>query len=342
MWKAVYADFSDLPKHEQIKLFNLIKEDFFPDEDEKVNDAVTAIRETRFNEGVACVHCGSVKVKRNGKYRNRQRYLCRDCGKSFNDLTNTPISGTHYLGKWSTFFQLMVEGYTLPKIAKRLKIHLSTAFYWRHKVLFSLRSLGFETLKGIVESDETFFKESFKGHEVIDRKPKKRGGRDKKRGISNLKIAVVVAQDRNGKVIARKAGTGRIRAEEINAVIGDHIDSSSLLCTDTATNYKKFALMKKLKHETINLSKEGYVKKGIYHLQHVNSYHKRLKGWMQRFQGVATKYLDNYLYWFNFLQQSKKMATKEQINQMLLRACQKSNVITVKYLREVLKKPYPN
>ncbi len=335
MWKDVYADFSDLPKHEQQKLFDLIKEEFFSDANEDMKDAFKAIRETRFTEGLGCIHCGSVKVKRNGKYRNRQRYLCRDCGKSFNDLTNTPISGTRYLGKWSTFFQLMVEGYTLPKIAERLGIHLSTAFYWRHKVLFALRSLGFQTLKGIIESDETFFKESFKGREVVDRKPKKRGGRDKKRGISNLKIAVVVAQDRNGQVISQKAGTGRVRAEEINAVIGDFIDPSSLLCTDTATNYKKFALMKELKHETINISKEGYVKKGIYHLQNVNSYHKRLKDWMQRFQGVATKYLDNYLYWFNFLQQSKKMENKERVNQLLLSACQKSNLITVRYLREV-------
>ena len=98
MWKDVYADFTDLPKHEQQKLFNLIKEEFFSDEEEEMKDALTAIRETRFNKGLACVHCGSVKVKRNGKYRNRQRYLCRDCGKSFNDLTNTPISGTRYLG----------------------------------------------------------------------------------------------------------------------------------------------------------------------------------------------------------------------------------------------------
>lgn len=88
MWKGVYADFTDLPKHEQQKLFNLIKEEFFSDEDEE--EEFTVIRETRFNEGLACVHCGSVKVKRNGKYRNRQRYLCRDCGKSFNGLTNTP------------------------------------------------------------------------------------------------------------------------------------------------------------------------------------------------------------------------------------------------------------
>lgn len=33
------------------------------------------------------------------------------------------------------------------------------------------------------------------------------------KGISNLKIAVVVAQDRNGN----KAGTGRVKAEEIDA-----------------------------------------------------------------------------------------------------------------------------
>ncbi|MCU9614805.1 IS1595 family transposase [Caldibacillus lycopersici] len=335
MWKDVYADFLDLPKHEQIRLFKHLKEDFFSEEERIITEAFTTIRETRFKEGLGCVHCGSVKVKRNGTYRGRQRYLCRDCGKSFNDLTNTPLSGTRYLGKWAKYFQLMVEGFTLPKIAKKLKIHLSTAFYWRHKILFSLRSMGFQILKGIVESDETFFKESLKGRRTLDRKPKKRGGRDKKRGISNLKIAVVVAQDRNGQVIAQKAGTGRVRAEEIDAVIGNYIDPSSLLCTDTATNYKKFSLIKSLKHEPINLSKEGYVKKGIYHLNNVNNYHKRLKDWMDRLRGVATKYLDNYLYWFSFLQKSKKIEDKERINQMLLSACQNSNIITVKYLREI-------
>jgi len=103
------------------------------------------------------------------------------------------------------------------------------------------------------------------------------------RGISHLKIAVVVAQDRNGQVIAQKAGNSRVKAEEIDSVIGSYIDPSSLLCTDTATNYKKSAQIKALKHEPINLSKEGYFKKGIYHLQNVNNYHKRLKGWMDRF-----------------------------------------------------------
>ena len=36
---------------------------------------------------------------------------------------------------------------------------------------------------------------------------------------------------------------------------------------------------------------------GIYHIQNVNNYDSRLKTWMRRFNGVATKYLDSYLGW---------------------------------------------
>ena len=164
-------------------------------------------------------------------------------------------------------------------------------------------------MQGIVESDETFFRESMKGREITHRKAKKRGEKDKKRGISNLKIAVVVAQDRNGSVIAREAGTGRVRAEEIETVLGEYIHPSALLCTDTATNYKKFAKMKGLQHEAVNERQKQRVKKGIYHIQHVNNFHNRLKGWMERFQGVATKYLDNYLYWFRWLDTGKNLGS---------------------------------
>ena len=76
--------------------------------------------------------------------------------------------------------------------------------------------------------------------------------------------------------------------------IGDYIHPSSLLCTETATNYKMFAKIKGLQHETVNERQKQRVKKGIYHIQHVNNFHNRLKGWMERFRGVATKYLDNY------------------------------------------------
>ena len=40
---------------------------------------------------------------------------------------------------------------------------------------------------------------------------------------------------------------------------------------------------------------------GAIHVQNVNAYHGRLKQWLQRFHGVATGYLDNYLGWFRAL-----------------------------------------
>jgi hypothetical protein len=117
-------------------------------------------------------------------------------------------------------------------------------------------------------------------------------------------------------------------------VLGKHIDTSALLCTDTATNYKKFATMKDLQHEAINVRKGVYTKKGIYHIQHVNGYHTRLKKWMNRFQGVATKYLDNYLFWHRFLELNKKMPFQERVKKMLLCSCQRVNFTTVNSIRK--------
>lgn len=49
--------------------------------------------------------------------------------------------------------------------------------------------------------------------------------------------------------------------------------------------------------------------KGLYHIQNVNNYDRRLKGWIQRFNGVPTKYLNKYLTWF---QELKAFAIREK------------------------------
>lgn len=44
------------------------------------------------------------------------------------------------------------------------------------------------------------------------------------------------------------------------------------------------------------------VQEAAFHIQNVNAYHSRLKQWMVRFHGVATKYLVNYLGWRRMLE----------------------------------------
>lgn len=63
MLEDVYADFTELPKQGQIKLFNHLKSEFFSNGEDEMKDTFTTIRETPFSEGLGCVHCGSVKVK---------------------------------------------------------------------------------------------------------------------------------------------------------------------------------------------------------------------------------------------------------------------------------------
>lgn len=94
---------------------------------------------------------------------------------------------------------------------------------------------------------------------------------------------------------------GRVNKCKIEGTIGRYVGRDNILCTDAWRSYTHFARSKGIEHYKINSSENEHVKKGIYHIQNVNNYHKRLKDWMCRFNGVASKYLDNYLAYFKFL-----------------------------------------
>src|ERR1700760_1033295 len=93
----------------------------------------------------------------------------------------------------------MVDGVSTAKAAARCGVHYTTAFRWRHRFLASLAGDKPKALAGIVEGDETFILESFKGKRSgMPRKSRKRGGASAKRGISAEQIPVLVARDRQG------------------------------------------------------------------------------------------------------------------------------------------------
>jgi transposase-like protein len=285
----------------------------------EVSEYLTEIRETKFSEGNICPHCMSTRIRGHGKYRGRQRYMCKNCGKTFNDMSCTPLAGIHKPEKFGQYIKFM----------------LTTSFYWRHKVLNALCNLDIEKLYGVVESDEKYFIESFKGKKKnICRKPKKRGTPAKKRGISNQQACVLVAMDRNGHIISGHAGMGLINAKQIDSIIGTYISNDSTLCSDSSNNYINFAKLKGLAHVQVNASKKMYVINSIYHIQHVNSYHGKLESFINgRFRGVATKYIDNYLFWHRFLELHKSYDKVELEKILLIKIFASSNSTTVADLR---------
>ena len=85
-------------------------------------------------------------------------------------------------------------------------------------------------------------------------------------------------------------------AKSIGAVLEPIIDRRAVLVTDAEPAFSAFANDHEIAHVSLVASKKERSWDG-YHIQHVNAYCGELKGWMFRFRGVATKYLDSYLGW---------------------------------------------
>jgi transposase-like protein len=275
------------------------------------NRAIDEIQEQKHKDGLVCPHCNNHSVVRFGKYViktrtgevKRQRYLCKSCRQTFNDLTHTPLQRTRRPHLWVRFIECMIEGFSLRKCAELLHNEVThvTLFYWRHKILAALKQIPTETFQGIVEMDETYFLFSEKGkRNIAERKSRKRGGKAKYRGISNDQICVLVARDRQKMTFSGVLGRGRIRTAKLDEAIGCHLTESNVLCTDSWRAFSSYANTKGLAHYRFKSDGKQRVK-GVYHIQNVNNYHSRLKRWIDRFNGVATKYLQHYLAWFRYL-----------------------------------------
>lgn len=249
-----------------------------------------------------CPHCRSIRVVRNGHADGLQRYKCRACKRSFNALTGTPLARLRQKNKWLAQAEAVREGLTIKQAAVRLKVAPSTAFRWRHRFLALPKTVQAQSLVGIAEADETFFLHSCKGQRRLARKPRRRGGRAAKRGLSKEQVPVLVARDRSGataNIILAADGKA-----DLVAALRPLLPSDTILCTDGSSVLAAAVKEVGVPHRPVNVSAGQRVLAGVYHIQNVNAYDSRLKNWMRRFHGVATKYLDSYLGWFRTLDRS--------------------------------------
>ena len=250
--------------------------------------------EARFAAAPRCPWCASTTPGKWGSANGLKRYRCKPCGMTFSALTGTPLAHLHKRDLWADHAQALVDGISLRRVAARLDVDLTTAFRWRHRFLKAPKALKPKVLEGTVEADETYFLRSEKGSRQLSRPARKRGGKAAKRGLSEEQVPVLIARDRN------HATTDQIledrSTKSIAAVLGPIVAKSAVLVSDGAQTYRAFANAANILHVSLNLS-AGERTWGIYHIQNVNNYGSRLKTWMRRFNGVATKYLDSYLGW---------------------------------------------
>ena len=259
-------------------------------------DAVCQIIERRVSEAPQCPRCGAAHIRRYGVEHGLQRYRCVGCGRTFNALTGTPLARLRKKECWASFASSLQQSHSVREAARQAGVAKNTSFRWRHRFLRLDRDAQKQTLTGIVEVDESFVLESRKGERGLPREARKRGGKAKKPGLSEEQTPVLIARDRHGDQL--NAVLPNRTAEAVGAALdGVLAKDDVLLCVDGDTAMIAYAKKHGIEFETIIASKGEHVHEKVLHLQNVNAAVSRFKNWLTRFNGVASKYLPNYLAW---------------------------------------------
>ena len=171
-----------------------------------------------------CPHCAAAAPQRWGHASGLRRDRCRTCRKTFNALTGPSLARLRKKECWLAYGEALAAGMSLTQAAAHCGVHLTTSFRWRHRFLRAPTATR-EALGGVVEVDETFDRRSHKGSRrwrraegSLERRPRRRGERAGKRGLSAEQVPALIARDPAGGD-AVEAAHPALQA----AVVGVHV-----------------------------------------------------------------------------------------------------------------------
>lgn len=242
----------------------------------------------------ACPHCENPNFIKFGKEKGTQRYRCKKCNKTFRATTGSSLHYMHKRILADKYIKTMRKGLSLRKAALEVGISLKTSFSWRHKFLSSL-SLVKRTEKEDVINGKAVkiikLPYSDKGRRKAPEKYTKQSvslmivGKDEttitRLSPSNqVKSALSILKDIHDKTLI---------AEIPDRILKPAIDRSGKPRLNTKTKVYKDL------QKDVNIKTDG------------------LMSWMERFQGVATKYLHHYWNWFSVIDNIKLYSKQESV-----------------------------
>lgn len=258
-----------------------------------------------------CLYCGSIKIIKNGfSAKGRQRYLCKECHKTFTAVSksffkNTRLSYT----QWLKLLDCEMMGLTLKETSYQINISTTSCFYMRHKLYQSLESIQAKTLKGEVQLDTAFINMDLKGLKIMP-KPVKGSKKNPRKDYifdKDPHICISTAADSKGSILFRISGYGAESSIKYQKHIG-YFDEKCKIISDGSSSILKFAKQNNFKCITLT---EGYHKtKDGKHISDVNSLHSDLKNLIRNKRGISLKHLQGYLNWLVFKRLLAKIKRK--------------------------------
>lgn len=227
-----------------------------------------------------CPYCNNKDFIKYGMYKNIQRYKCKDntCGKTFTDeIYNKFRYSKKFKEKHNEYFDLLNEGLTLRECAKKLNITVVTAFFWRHRFLFDFKNKYYiEKITSYVELTKMVILENFKGSRDIP--------------FSNRdKLTVIHAINDFIDIVPIITSRNFFGFYEIRDNLIPRLDKQAYVVGLIDGRLKTFS-------QAFNkINKVKIIKTSENHID--IKYSTNSQKWLSKFRGVASKYLDHYLYW---------------------------------------------
>ena len=237
---------------------------------------------TRWQNGVCCVRCGSVRI---GKISHpTMPYRCRDCRKFFSVKMGTVMQGSNIgYQAWLIAIYLFttgIKGTSSMKLHRDLGISQKSAWYMSHRLRKAFEDKG-ELFAGPVEVDETFI-----GGKERNKHGKKK--MDAGRGTIGKAIVAGVKDRATGKVNA--AVVSDTGMETLQDFVLSNTEPGAHIYTDEHTSYRGLP-----NHTTVKHSAGEFVH-GMAHTNGVESFWSLLKrSYHGTFHKMSVKHLGRYV-----------------------------------------------
>lgn len=108
----------------------------------------------RWKKGLRCPRCRNPDCSVHARGKDGRRKLrCSGCGRTFNDLTGTPLARTHLpLTLWAKAARMMTAGHqTCSTLSVKLDVKLATA--WRVRKILNEALLDADIRQALVNED---------------------------------------------------------------------------------------------------------------------------------------------------------------------------------------------
>lgn len=267
-------------------------------------------------QSVVCPHCGKSNIIFNGKTKDIQNYYCKNCYKYFNEFSGSTISYIKKKEKLKPYLLLMFRGSSIKDCALKVGISIQTSFDWRHKIIAAFGNHILKEYGGITEMIHRNIKFSRKGQGA---KAKKIGQKGKITDpASNKKqetieqngyqpLSLVAIADRNQNFEIKVVQQGDLMLDQVIKQVGKKLNKVKKLCLDENVILKQFAGKKKISYFIRIPDQKVKGCNKYYHTDNIQMRFFKLGGFIERFKGVSSSYLQNYLYWYMLMDHIVKL-----------------------------------